>query len=80
MGRQSLQHILQVRERIAPEPLATGHETIQGRRRPAAPVTPNKQEVLSTDRLSTQTPFRAVVVPRARRSDTPSQTLADSTS
>jgi hypothetical protein len=47
MGRQSLPHILQVRERIAPEALAAGHEALQGRRRRAAPVTPDKQGILA---------------------------------
>ena len=32
LGRQSLQHILEVREGIAPEPLATADEAIQHRR------------------------------------------------
>src|SRR5262249_9999700 len=34
MGRQSLEHILQIGERIAPEPFADADEAIQDRRRP----------------------------------------------
>jgi hypothetical protein len=62
MSRQSLEHILQVGERIAPEPLAAADEAIQDRRRPAAPVTPDEEEVLPTEGLSPQRPLGEVVV------------------
>ena len=62
MGRQSLEHILQVDERIAPEPIAAADDAIQDHCRPAAPVTPDDMDVPSTEGLSPQRPLGAVVV------------------
>jgi hypothetical protein len=62
MGRQPLQDVFQVGERIDPVTLAASHQAIQGRRRPAASVAPDEQVVLATDGLSTQAPLRDVVV------------------
>ena len=62
MRRQTLQDILEVGERIDLMTLATAHQAVQGRRRPAAPVTPDEQVILPSDGLSTQAPFRDVVV------------------
>lgn len=41
MGRQSLEHILQVGERIAPEPLAAADEAIPWMNRPSRIVGPD---------------------------------------
>jgi hypothetical protein len=42
MRRQPLQDILEVGERIDLVPLTASHEAVQGRRGPAASITPNK--------------------------------------
>lgn len=42
MGRQPLQDILEVGKGIDPVTLATLHQAIQSRRRPAVPVTPDE--------------------------------------
>ena len=42
MRRQPLQDILEVGERINLVPLTASHEAVQGRRGPAAWITPNK--------------------------------------
>jgi hypothetical protein len=53
MGRQPFQDILEVGERIDVMTLATSHQAIQGRRRPAAAITPNKQIMLTIRRSTT---------------------------
>jgi hypothetical protein len=42
MRRQTLQDILEIGERIDLVTLASSHQAIQGGRRPAAAITPNK--------------------------------------
>jgi hypothetical protein len=70
MGGQPIQDVLEAGERIDAVTLTAPHQAVQGRRRPAASVAPDKQEVLPTDRLSAQTPFRAIVV-NVNRMDEP---------
>jgi hypothetical protein len=42
MGRQPFQDFLEVGERIDLVPLTASHEAVQGRRRPAASITPDE--------------------------------------
>jgi hypothetical protein len=62
MGGQLLHDVLEVGERVDSVTLTAPHQAVQGRRRPVASVTFDEQVVLAPDGLSTQTPFRDVVV------------------
>jgi hypothetical protein len=52
MSGQVPQHILEISERVDLVPLAAGHDAVQDRRRPTAPVAPNEQVVLPLMRIS----------------------------
>jgi hypothetical protein len=58
MRRQPIQDILDVRKRIDLETLAAPHQSGQGGRSPAAPITPDEHVVLPTDRLRGSTGWR----------------------
>ena len=62
MARQPLQDVPQVDERIDPMTLSAAHQAIQRRGRPAAPITPDEEEVPSTEGLSPQRPIGEVFV------------------
>jgi hypothetical protein len=62
MGREPLQDVFQVDERIDPMTLSAAHWAIQRSGRPAAPITPDEEEVPSPEGLSSQRPLGEVVV------------------